>query len=1273
MTRLCYFSTTGGEIPLLAPALSELSRDGVEIDVVARTSQQVMDAAGRAEFVDAALACDAIVLSLHGGLESCPAWDDLAQALDDPDRPSPWLHLQPSGADEVVVLEAQTRCAGMADGTWQRLVPLLDAGDLPNLVRALTVIDRALSGESCDDLEAEPVPDHGIYHPWHPHTTTLLDLGVDGTRPSVAIVFPQTYWLQHNVAHVDALIKALEDRGAVAFGVFSHIFRDDARGYAGWGATARELLTVEGQCLVDVIVSMQGFSITTIDPSLSTLYPDLGVPVLQALTASIPRAEWEASVQGVATVDVSVQAAQPEFDGALISRVVATRETDEIDRVTGGAITRLVGIPDRVASMAQLALSWATLRRTAPRDRRIAVIFHHHPPRNDRIGCATGLDTFESVRLLLQRLAADGYDVPEQFETADELAQTMLASMTCDRRWLTPDAMIARAEATIDATTARRWHSDLPVSNQADLERSWGSPPGSLFVHEDTMGFAGHLDGNVFLTIQPPRGSLEKVTEEGMHDPVLPPPHHYLAHYRWIRDEFRAHAVVHVGTHGSLEWLPGKALGLSEECYPELALAHLPNIYPYIINNPGEGTQAKRRSAAVLVDYLTPPMRNADLDDETAPLDLLCREHADARSQTADRGVSVAQVLWQKVKDADLHLDLGLDPHVEPTDWDRFVEDVRHYLLTLSDNMISDGLHVLGRVAAADPDIPDETPVLGPRPRAVDFIVQLVRLPNGDVPSLREAVLEAWGTSLDEARDAGTRTVPGTGRCGIDLVRDAHETCRHLVDEVLDAATGKAPRTAETSGSAVSRVLGRRHAAVEHVLDYIIDDLVPRLCATDDELEAVVHALEGGFIEPGPSGAATRGNAGVLPSGRNFYSLDPRTLPTRGAWAVGVALAESLLSRYAQEHPDDPYPRNVGLILWGTANMRSRGEDIAEILHLWGLRPRWAADGRVLGVEVVGLEELGRPRIDATPRISGFFRDAFPTLVELLDDCASLVAALDEGEGNLLRAHVMADAAQHRASGMGEEEAWRLASLRVFGCPPGTYAAGVEELVESKRWETRADLGNAYIAASSHAYGRGIYGEQRLDAFRAQLARMDVTVKNEDSREYDMLSCTDFYNYYGGLIAAAETVRGEAPMSFVGDSSDPRDVRNRTTNEEARLVIRSRLLNRTWIEGLQRHGYKGAGDLSKVLDILAGWEATADVVDDAMFERVARTYALDPQMQQWFGEVNPYALTNIIDKLLDMIHRGLWDADDQMTRDLTTAYLDAEADVEAAADAGSRE
>ncbi|MDO4412621.1 cobaltochelatase subunit CobN [Cutibacterium sp.] len=1269
MTTLCFFSATGGELTLVSQALSRMKADGLDVTLFGRTKEQLADPQMTSAFARAAARSDVVVLSFHGGTGSCPAWPDLVGAWQDRRKSGlsePWIHIQPTSGDDDGLLAAQEWVSGLTDGTWKGVFSLLGMGGSDNVEAALRVLVDRATGGNAPVPEAVPAPTEGIWHPRHGLFTSLAEYQhyLNPDRPTVGITFPRSYWLEHNTEHIEALVEAVESLDANTVPFFCLRLPDSRRGNMSMAQTLQTLLyDEEGTRVIDTLIDVHGMSMTAGVPANADAYPNLGVSVLHALTSYEPRQMWEA--RGMGSMDIATQAAQPEFDGALITKFLATREADEVDELTGAVVPRMIPVPGRPQAMAELALSWAHLARTPASQRKIAIVFHHHPPRNDRIGCASGLDTFESVRQLLIRMAEEGYYVPEQFERADDIAQVLLSCLTCDQRWLTPEQMHDRAEAHAGLEISRPWYRALPESVRECMDRNWGPHPGTLFVHDNEFSFAGHLDGNILLTIQPPRGNFEAVTDSAIHDPLLPPPHHYLAHYRWIRDVFKADAVIHVGTHGSLEWLPGKGLGLSDECYPELALDRMVNIYPYIINNPGEGTQAKRRSAAALIDHLTPPMRQAGLYDSTAEIDRILREHAGAQSQSPQRARLVAEQIWDAVVEAGLNTDLGLTADDIDTDPVELLNKVHHHLLELQDREISDGLHVLGRLVANQDD-PGEV---------VEYVAQLTRQPNGQVPSLREAVLNAWGTSLDEVSAKAGEPVAITGdlpRTGREIMAAAHQQCVDLLAPAIAAQREgcvDADRAHDLAIQLCQEQLGTQRGDVVETLTWVITDLMPRLDATHDEIDSIMTALDGGFVSPGPSGAPTRGNAHILPTGRNFFSLDPETMPTPTGWREGVELADQLLSGYAEAHPDQPWPRTVGVVVWGTANMRSGGADIAEILYLMGVRPVWESSGLVSGLKIIDPTELGRPRIDVSPRISGLFRDAFPNLVEMVDRAVRMVAALPEADGdNMLRAHVEADTADMIARGVDVEQARRKATLRIFGCPPGGYGAGVEELIETKAWQDKADLGRAYIAASSHAYGEGVFGDVETQRFTAALSRMDVTVKNEDTREYDMLSCTDFYNYYGGLIAAATTVRGEAPMSFVGDSSDPSRIATRTTTEEARLILRSRILNPSWIEGLQRHGYKGAGDLSKVLDILIGWDATADVVDDGLWEKVARRYALDPAMQEWFREVNPHALHNIVDKLLDAAQREVWQADPSTVEELQNTYADIEGTIEEVSD-----
>ncbi|XPS89540.1 hydrogenobyrinic acid a,c-diamide cobaltochelatase [Desulfosarcina variabilis str. Montpellier] len=1246
---LCYYSATAMEMPSLSEGVRQYLDAGGNINVHARTQTQLFDKSRQQAFVDQAIKADAIIVTLHGGKPSFPAFDQLIEALDAlPEENRPFLHIQPTGGDEDSVEAAREHSPVFGTPVWDDIQRYLGHGGHINYHQLLIYLYNHLfsAEETCQP--AVVLPFEGIYHPdlsGIPDLDDYLREKVDPDKPTVGLWFYQTYWLNNNLAFIDAIIRCVEAQGANVIPVFHQRYKDADRGNRGADYIVEHFFMDGDRPRIQVLINPLMFSLTLAAPEYKVLLPRLNVPLIQAMVTLNPYALWKESLQGMHTMDISYSAAQPEFDGALITVPVATREQETVDPITGALLAKYMPIEERVNKMVRLSLNWGRLSAKTNAERRVAIIFHHYPPRNDRIGCAAGLDSFASVKGLLDRMQRDGYRIDQTYSDGDELAHDMLSRMTCDQRWLTPDQLAARAEAHADRQWYTPWHKALPESIREKQTADWGEIPGDLFVHDDQMHFAGIINGNVFMTIQPPRGYFENI-DAIYHDMYLSPPHHYLAHYRWIRDVFKADVVMHVGKHGSLEWLPGKSLGLSETCYPDLAIMELPNVYPYIINDPGEGTQAKRRSFACIIDHLTPAYTNADLYDDLGKVQGLVNDYTVAVGEDPAKVEILQPMIWEAVAEASLDKDLEIDRETALGDFDGFLERLHAYIEELSDTMINDGLHTMG----TPPE--DE--------RLEEFVVQLTRLANGSVPSLREAMVRAMGFDYDDVLDhRGKRPARFNGLSGAEIVHQAHEKALALARGL--AATDYQP---DRVPGLVGKLLDRPSAEAEEVLTYIADTLVPNIRRCVEEIDYSFTGFTGGFVPPGPSGAPTRGQADILPTGRNFYSVDPNKIPSPAAWEVGVRLGDALIERYMAE--SGRYPDNIGILIYGTSTMRTRGDDIAEVYYLMGVRPVWAkGSGNVTGLEVIPSSELKRPRLDVTPRISGLFRDSFPNLVERIDEAVRIVSALKESpESNFVRRNVYKDLEEYRQAGMSEEDAYREATFRVFGCPPGTYGAGVTELVESKNWETQEDLGNNYIRYSSHAYGRGSYGKQKPDVYRRHLARMDVTVKNEDSREYDMMSCTDYYNYYGGMIVAAKTVRGSLPFAMMGDSSDPKRVKMRTTFEEAKHVLRSRLVNPKWLAGMKRHGYKGAGDISHMMDVVLGWDATAEVIDDWMYEKIANAYALDPEMQEWMKEVNPFALQNILDKLLEAINRGMWDASEEMTEDLRNAYLEMEGEIE---------
>ncbi|MCR4419054.1 MAG: cobaltochelatase subunit CobN [Clostridia bacterium] len=1249
MLRVIFCTAVEAELSSLSRAAHSLAEGGgPSVEVVARSRTQLEAPGAVAELAAAVPGSHLMIVRLMGDPESLPGFGELRRVAQEARVP---LAVIPSSGEDLPGVMA---LGSLPAEDYERVAGYVLYGGETNFRQLLLWAANRFLGAAHAVEEPRPRPWEGLYHPDFAEEAAvaayLEERRQKVSGPVVGVLFYQTWWLAGNTEFVDALIREIEDQGGTAVPVFLYSARNDELGCRGIEWAVEHYFMREGRPLVDAVITALMFSQTVASSSGArpaapeNLYQKLGVPLIKALVCLSSQVEWEQSLQGLGPLEVVMGVALPEFDGALITVPIAFREVKEFDPLTGAALTGYLPEPERVRKVASLALRWARLCRKPNSDKKVAVILHNYPPRNDRIGCAFGLDTPASLYRLLAALREKGYRVEDLPPDGAALMERILAGLTNERGWLDPREIERRAVAGVEEGVYTTWFSGFPVRSREHLLRDWGPPPGRVFAYGNRLLVPGIVLGNVFVGIQPVRGFLEDPSRI-YHSPDLSPPHHYLAYYRWLRDEFGADLVFHLGKHGSLEWLPGKGIGLSAACFPDLALPDLPHVYPYIVNDPGEGTQAKRRTHAAIVDHLIPVMIRADVYDELAEVEALVREYHTAKTLDPAKLPTLREMIWKVVETARLDRDLNLTREEAAQDWEGFLERLHTYLFEVKDTLIREGLHVLGRPPEGE--------------KLVDMLLALTRLGNASAPSLREEVARFRGLNYAALAERPGRFLPEFGRTGAEVLEEVDRTARDLL--VAFASEGYRP---ERAAKAVKQVLGREEEGLSRVLEFVGETLVPRLAATERELGSCVAALEGGYVPPGPSGAPTRGRPEVLPTGRNFYSVDPQALPTSTAWHTGRALAEALLTRYREE--EGKYPESVGMIIWATNTMRTGGEDLAEALYLLGVRPVWEKGGRVKGLEVIPLGELGRPRIDVTVRASGLFRDVFLNLVHLLDQAVELVASLDEPpDRNYVAAHVRSEAEELTRQGAGPAEARAQAMWRVFSDPPGTYGAGVSELITAKNWKDERDLAEVYVTWGGYAYGRGLYGREARSVFRRRLAALEATVKNEDTREIDIYDSDDFYSYHGGMVAAVKALRGSAPRSFGGDSSDPTRVKVRTLAEETRHIFRSRVLNPKWIESMKRHGYKGAGDLSHLVEIAFGWDATAEVLEDWLYQALAERYALDPEMQQWFKEVNPWALENIVAHLLEAIERGMWKAERETAEALKQVYLEVEAELEA--------
>ncbi|WP_093714382.1 cobaltochelatase subunit CobN [Actinacidiphila alni] len=1084
------------------------------------------------------------------------------------------------------------------------------------------------------------MPDHGV-HGAHPY---------EEGRPTVAVLFYRAHELSGNTAFVDTLCAAVRERGANALPVYCGSLRGADDGLY-------ELLG-RADAIVATVLAAGG----TVASEASAggddeawdigALADLDVPVLQGLCLTSSRTAWQESDAALTPMDAAMQVAIPEFDGRLITVPFSFKETGE------GDVPVYVADPERAARVAGIAVRHAALRHKANADKRLALVFTAYPTKHSRVGNAVGLDTPASAVRLLDALRDAGYVTGEHPGEGDELIHRLIAAGGHDVEWLTED-QLAAAPARVPLADYEKWFAALDPDLRAGILEHWGEPPGSLYIDGTDIVLASLQFGNVVVMIQPPRGFGENPIAI-YHDPDMPPSHHYLAAYRWLETSaaeggFGADAIVHLGKHGTMEWLPGKGLGLSAGCAPDAVLGELPLVYPFIVNDPGEGTQAKRRGHATVVDHLVPPMARADTYGDLAKLEQLLDEYALVNDLDPTKSPAIRSQIWTLVRAAELHHDLHVDEQPDEDGFDDFVLHVDGWLCEIKDVQIRDGLHILGG-----------GPVGEARVNLVLAVLRSAQVWGGvgaALPGLRAALAASFGLeekallaepgARAELPPTLTALAEGPARTGSDAVDLLEQIARRLA-EAMEAADW----SPDAATRVVRDVLGGHHVPdAVRVLEFAAREVVPRLARTTDEIDHILRALRGGYVPAGPSGSPTRGLVNVLPTGRNFYSVDPKAIPSRLAWDVGTALADSLLARHLAD--TGAYPASVGLTVWGTSCMRTQGDDIAEILALLGCRPLWDdASRRVTGFEVIPAEELGRPRIDVTVRISGFFRDAFPHVVALVDDAVRTVAELDEDPAvNHVRAHADEDFTGH-----GDR---RRATARIFGSKPGAYGAGLLPLIDARNWRSDADLAEVYAVWGGYAYGRGLDGRAARGDMEAAFRRIQVAAKNVDTREHDLVDADDYFQYHGGMVAMVRHLTGSSPQAYVGDSALTDQVRTRTLGEETHRVFRARVVNPRWMAAMRRHGYKGAFEMAATVDYLFGYDATAGVVDDWMYERLATEYVFDPQNQDFMRKSNPWALRGITERLLEAADRGLWSAPDPDTLErLRATYLELEGDLE---------
>ncbi|WP_045837124.1 cobaltochelatase subunit CobN [Hyphomicrobium sp. 99] len=933
-----------------------------------------------------------------------------------------------------------------------RLGALLDQGGVENTRAALQGLLSRAEGQDARIAEPSVIPTYGIYR----ESATSTD-----NCGAAAVVFYRSHLLAGDVAPIDALIDALDHRGLSTTALYVPSLK--APEAAAW------LVSELARVRPSVVINATAFAAR--DGAEGSPLDRCDCAVLQVALANSSSAAWEKSQRGLGASDLAMHVVLPELDGRLFAGVVSFKQEDDLGRDLGMSLFRHASYETGVEHVADLASAWAKLRTSPRQTRRVALLLSTYPGRPDQIAHAVGLDGLESACKIAARLIDEGYAISARPAGSQDLVR-QLGDDAPAVRWSLEDYRAAFAQ--------------LPDAFRDSVTEAWGEPEADSFAADGAFSFRAAEFGNFLIGLQPERGQVQDRKAQ-YHDPSTPPRHSYVAFYLWLRHVAKIDALIHLGAHGTLEWLPGKAIAGSEACAPRALLGPVPMIYPFIVNDPGEAAQAKRRLAAVTLGHRPPPMIEAGLSGDLSDLEQLVDEFSSAD---------------------------GLDPR-------------------------------------------------------------------------RRKVLS--GQIVDAAFRAGIAE-----RCGLEAGMSPADALMRIDAFLCDV-----------------KELAIRDGL--HVLD-------------DTELDAIVRALDGKFIEPGPAGAPSRGRSDVLPTGRNLYSVDPRSVPTPTAWANGRRAAKAILDRYVGDHGD--WPRAIVLDLWGSATLRTGGEELATALALLGVRPVWDHRSyRVTGIETEALAELGRPRVDVTLRISGLFRDMFGAQLALFDSAVSLVAGLAEDEtDNPLRS-------AHGENGRID---------RIFGPADGSYGSGVMQHIDRGDWSKREDLGGAYLESSAHSYRNEAAGAEAGEDFKDRVKAADAFVHVQDHSEIDLLTGGDFAAHEGGFAAAASAVGNSDVALYHGDTAAPETPRVRTLQEECARVIHGRAANTRWIEGQMRHGFRGAAEMAQSVDAAFAFAATASAVDNGGFERLYNAYLGDPAVAAFIERENPAAMDAMRRRFAEAISRGLW-------------------------------
>lgn len=1208
-----------------------------------------------------------IIVSLLGGASYWPYGLERLQA---------WQHTTEAGSQRTLIIvpgddaldPELMAMSSVDDESAYRVWRYLREGGVQNAMQLINFVTSEYLPQYCSNKnfqwqEPKALPNCSIYMPSQNATVnrpaTLVEwqerwrLKQTSSAPVALLLFYKSHLQSANTSMFDALIDTLEAHDLSPLPIAITSLKDEAS------------LTLVNELIehtdAHLILNTTSFATNIVDtPNLSSQPSDFispflrDIPVLQLILSGSTEEDWRSHTQGLRSRDIAMQVVLPEMDGRIITRALSFKEESHYDELAQVYVIRYALSLNRAEFVAALAKKYIALSSKRNKDKRIALILANYPTKDGRIGNGVGLDTPASTLNILSALQAADYNVDALPDSGNALIEELLGTVTNNPNTL----HYLSCWQSLDLNTYRTHFHALPKTCQQAVISKWGEPEHDIKYRQGRLMLSGIRLGETFVGIQPARGFNIDLAAN-YHDPDLIPPHNYLAFYFWLRHVYGVDAIIHVGKHGNLEWLPGKGTALSEECWPDIALGPMPHFYPFIVNDPGEGSQAKRRTHAAIIDHLMPPMTRAETYGELAELEGLVDEFYQASGMDNTREEWLRQAILEKVTTTHVLDELGIKDH---QDDESILSSLDAYLCDIKEAQIRHGLHILGELPHTD--------------KLGDTLVALLRLPRGDGAENQgilhnlahdlnlqhdgeyfdplAATHEAW--QGDRPEQLSNEALIDTGLASNSIWRTESDTrerlellaYKYVQDYVLSATNTALPALFKQTAIQLTYARTVLLSALEKSVEL--------------EINSLLRGLQGRFIKPGPSGAPTRGRLDTLPTGRNFYSVDNRSIPSPAAWAIGQRSAQALIERHLQEQGD--YPKQLGLSVWGTATMRTGGDDIAQAFALMGVEPVWAlGSNRVIDFKVISTQLLGRPRVDITLRVSGFFRDAFPNVMKLFDAAVLAIVEIEEpGNENIIQQNVRARCTELMVDGCSQDEAKRQASFRVFGSKPGAYGAGLQGLIDERCWENKGDLAEAYLNWGGYAYGNSAEeGIEAKHAFQHQLSTLEVVAQNQDNREHDILDSDDYYQFQGGMSNAVEVYANRAPIIYHNDHSNPNSPKIRTLKEELNRVIRSRLLNPKWINAMREHGYKGAFEMAASVDYMFAYDATTNLIDDYQYEDVTDALLMNEENRQFLLDNNPNVMEEMAERLLEASQRGLWQSPGDYIEKLQTLLLELDA------------